>query len=115
MQTLTRLKSAPPPGLTEWTVSRSIEGRQLDHIVRVAGQVLQSHVGFRPEENLNFLRFILTVILPVKNLQGMTDIGGAYIIKLCLAQSTASATLSAMTALTMYSGPKKYLKDNSGI
>lgn len=71
MQTLTCLKSAPPPGLTERTVSRSIEGRQLDHVVCVAGQVLQSHVSFRPEENLNSLCFILTVHLPVNNLQAM--------------------------------------------
>ncbi len=66
---LTCLKSAPPPGLTEGTVSSSIEGGQLDHMVRVAGQVLQSHAGFRPEENLNSLCFILIVHLPVKNLQ----------------------------------------------
>ncbi len=66
---LTCLKSASPPGLTEGTVSSSIEGRQLEHMVCVAGQVLQSHAGFRPEENLNSLRFILIVHLPVKNLQ----------------------------------------------
>lgn len=50
------------------TVTSSIECRDADQVLGVAGQVLQLHYRLGQEQDLHFLRFVLAICLPVVNL-----------------------------------------------
>lgn len=64
----TGLMGAPLPGRALRPVSRSVEGRDADQVLGVAGQVLQLHHRLRQEQDLHLLCFVLAACLPVVNL-----------------------------------------------
>lgn len=66
----TCLVCAPLARVTLGPVSRSVEGRDANQVLCVAGEVLDLHHRLGEEEDLHFLRLVAAVCLPVVNLWG---------------------------------------------
>lgn len=61
-------------GAAPRAIPSCIEGRNADHVPRVAGQVFEPDSRLRKEKDLHFLRVILDVTFPVINLLEQGDV-----------------------------------------